>query len=144
MADSVVNQILELMMQQGDIEAKSIREQAAWKEEIKRAKNAWKGNTLKALALIGSVAAQAIPGVGPLAATGLGRVVSAAAGAATGALGSNLVSSLRKNAGDPYAAISGTQPAGLGFNTFAGPMSKTDFSSQKQGDPYNPWDDEPI
>ena len=144
---STVDQILELMMKQGDIEANRIKEDAAWKEEIKRAKNAWKGNTLKALATIGTMF---IPGLGPLggvwtaagrAGLGLGKVAGTLA---TGAVTSSLTDALRDKSSDPFGALSGTKNAGLGFNQFAGPMSKSSFSSQAQGDPYNPWDDEPI
>ena len=127
MADSVVEQILALMTQQGNIEANRIKEEAAWKQEIKRAKNAWKGNTLKALAAVGLVAANFIPGAGPF--------ISAAGSAALGA------ASKKKSPGYQIPPASGMS---------AGPMAPPnifqgdDSWQNPQGDPYNPWDDEPI
>ena len=132
-----VDSILRLIMQQGDIEANRIREEAAWQAEIKRAKNAWKGNTLKALATIGTMF---IPGIGPLggiwtaagrAGMGIGKVAAGLGAAGLSNLGQSL----------------GGQPRGIGFTGFNGPVTRSDFSSQGNngiGDPYNPFDDEPI
>lgn len=69
MASSLIEQIADLMLREGDINAQEQRERIAAEEETRQGKHRVLRNTLKALATYGPMF---IPGIGPFASMGIG------------------------------------------------------------------------
>ena len=100
---SLIEQIAELMMREGDIKAQEQREIIASQEEQRQAKHRTLKNILKFAATVGPYF---IPGAG---------IVPALTRVGVSAAGSRIPTSL------------GRVPAGLGFNQFSGPMGHNDW-----------------
>lgn len=141
---SIIHDIAELMLREGDIKAQEQREIVAADEE--RRQNKWYNRplrtTLKALA---TVAPLFIPG-GPLA----GVFGDKWAHLADSPYDKWLASILNDPAGASpnLGASPGHMPAGLGYTQFFGPMTRGQFPlDARQTVPFSmipPWDEEGI
>jgi len=111
---SLIHDIAELLLREGEIKGQAAREQIAEQEEMRQSKHRLLKNTLKGLAMFGPMF---IPGGGIVPALShASRVASVAT---------------------KLAPLAGTIPAGLGYSQFAGPMTRDDWYR-------TPWDEEGI
>jgi len=117
---SLIEDITALMLREGDIKAQEGRERIAAEEEQRQAKHRLLKNTLKGLALAAITYYTGGVGTGPAAKAMFGG------GKTTDLTG-----------GGNVGTSPGRVPAGLGYSTFAGPMTRNDWYQI-------PWDEEGI
>lgn len=130
MASSLIDQIAELMLREGELKGQAAREQIAMDEEKRQAKHRVLRNTLKTLA---GFAPLFIPGA-PLAGV---------LGEKWANLGASpfekYLMALNTTAGTEslLKPLAGRVPSGLGYTRFFGPIGKDDWYQ-------TPWDEEGI
>src|SRR6185369_1404716 len=100
---AITDQIIEIMLRQGELAAQQQRERIAAEEEQRQSKHRLLKNTLKAIATFGPYF---IPGAGIIPALTKAGVSVAAS---------------------RVGASPGRVPAGLGYTQFAGPMARNDW-----------------
>ena len=119
---SLIHDIAELMLQEGVIKGQAAREQIAEQEEMRQAKHRVLKNTLKGIALGLITYYTGGVGTGPAAAAMFGNRKN-------DILGGGRPSQIPQSPG--------RVPAGLGYSTFAGPMTRDDWHVPT-------WDEEGI